>query len=245
MTKFARPKYGVKPLQALTIVWMTFVLAACETMPDLSGLLDPPSQAGLSNQTIANGLREALQVGSSRAVASLGAHDGFLSSAFRIPLPDELQQAQAIASRFGLGGLFDELEVKLNRAAEAAAPQAKQLFVGAIRQMTFSDVMAIYRGPEDAATQYLRRTTEQQLMAQMRPIVDRSLSQVGALTAFQDLANRYNRLPLVEPVDADVSQHVLNYANKALFTELASQEAAIRRDPAKRTSQLLRQVFGG
>jgi len=86
--------------------------------------------------------------------------------------------------------MFTELEIKLNRAAEAAAPQAQRLFVDAIRQMTFTDVMAIYQGPQDAATQYFQRTTQQRLLTQMRPIIDRNLSQVGALTAFNDLANR-------------------------------------------------------
>ncbi|MEQ8689874.1 MAG: DUF4197 domain-containing protein [Pseudomonadales bacterium] len=230
-------------LRALAVIGAVTLLVACETMPNLGALLEEPGQSGLSTQTIAQGLREALRVGSSRAVSDLSRQDGFLQSAFRIPLPDELQQAKNVAQRFGLDGLFTELEVKLNHAAEAAAPEAERLFVDAVNRLTFRDVMEIYRGPQDAATQYLQRTTEQQLMAQMRPIVDRQLSAVGALTAFQDLAQRYNQLPLVKPIDADVSQHVLGYANRALFSELAAQEAAIRQDPAKRTTELLRRVF--
>jgi hypothetical protein len=176
--------------RAIVIVLASLLLSACETMPNLDGLLNQPTGSVLSSQTIAEGLREALQVGSSRAVANLGTRDGFLASSFRIPLPDQLQQAKTVASRFGLGGMFTELEIKLNRAAEAAAPQAQRLFVDAIRQMTFTDVMAIYQGPQDAATQYFQRTTQQRLLTQMRPIIDRNLSQVGALTAFNDLANR-------------------------------------------------------
>ena len=221
------------------------LLAACETLPELEGLLQPSAESGLSRQTIADGLREALVVGSQRAVDQLGTTDGFAASVFRIPLPEPLQQARSVASRFGMGGMFDELELKLNRAAEEAAPKAASLFAGAVRQMTFSDVMGIYNGPEDAATAYLRRTTEQQLSGQMRPIIERSLASVGAVGAFEELAGRYNRLPLVEPIEADVSQHVLGYANDAIFKQLAVEEAAIRENPAQRTTELLRRVFAG
>ena len=221
-----------------------WTLAACEAIPELEGVLLPPTQGGLSEQTIAAGLREALDVGAGRAVDGLGTTDGFLKSAFHIPLPRELSQARAVAATVGLDGIFEDLEVRLNRAAEAAAPQAKALFVNAIRQLTFRDVMGIYRGPDDAATQYLRRTTESQLRAQMRPIIERSLAQVGAVRVYEDLATRYNRIPLVQPLNADVTGHVLQLAGNALFTRLAEEEGAIRREPVKRTTRLLRQVFG-
>ena len=108
------------------------------------------SSGELTDQTIARGLKEALTVGSGRVVDTLGAQGGFLDGAFRIPLPDKLQDAQEVAARFGLSKPFDELEVRMNRAAEAATPKARELFVGAIRQMSFSDVMSIYRGGDDA-----------------------------------------------------------------------------------------------
>ena len=221
-----------------------FCLWGCEAIPELEGLLVPSGQGELSEQSIAAGLREALDVGSGRAVDSLGRADGFLNSAFHIPLPEELRQARAVAASIGLDGIFEDLEVRLNRAAEAAAPQAKALFVNAVRQLTFQDVMSIYSGADDAATQYMRRTTEARLRAQMRPIIDRSLSEVGALRMYEDLVNRYNRIPLVQPLNADVTGHVLTLAGNALLTRLAQEEGAIRREPAKRTTQLLRQVFG-
>jgi len=214
-------------------------------MPDLSQVLNvPTAEDVLSTETIASGLREALKIGSEQAVTELGRPDGFLKSGFHIPLPDSLIQARDVAGRFGLAGIFDEMEVQLNRAAEAAAPKAQKLFVAAIQQLTFEDVMTIYRGPDDAATRYLRRTTSDELRAQMRPIVDSSLAEVGAMNTFKSLADQYNRLPLVTPINADLSSHVLDYAGDALFALVAREEAAIRRNPAKRTTELLRQVFG-
>jgi len=225
---------------------LLFALTACESIPDLGEVLTlPTSGQTLSTETIASGLREALQVGSERAVSTLGQSDGFLNSVFHIPLPDSLRQAQEVAGRFGMDGIFDEMEVRLNRAAEAAVPRAKSLFVTAIRQLTFQDVLAIYRGPNDAATRYLEQTTAATLRAQMRPIVDDSLSEVGALNTFRTLADQYNRLPLVTPIDADLTSHVLDHASTALFAQVAKEEAAIREDPAKRTTELLREVFSG
>ncbi|NOX49686.1 MAG: DUF4197 domain-containing protein [Gammaproteobacteria bacterium] len=231
--------------QALAVTAITVCLSACETLPNLAGLLDPTTDSStLTSSTIAQGLREALTLGSARVVDSLGVDGGYLNSSFHIPLPAKLRQAQQIAQRFGLGGAFDDLEIRLNRAAEAAAPKARSLFVEAVRQMTFDDVMQIYRGPDDAATRYLERTTTAKLTEQMQPIIDQSLSQVGAVQTLQNLTDRYNRLPLVKPINADITGHVLGYAKTALFTELAKEEAAIRNDPVKRTTTLLKRVFG-
>jgi hypothetical protein len=220
-------------------------LAACENL-SLEDVLDTSGDSGaLSASTIAAGLKEALEVGTGRAVGSLGVAGGFLdSSRFRIPLPETLVQARNIAGRVGLDGYFDELEVKLNEAAEAAVPKAQRLFLGAIREMTLDDVMQIYEGGDTAATDYFRRKTSADLVAEMRPVVDSSLNEVGAVRLFGDLASRYNRIPLVDDVDADISSHVLDYASDALFTRIAEEEAAIRRDPLQRTTALLRTVFG-
>lgn len=231
----------------LKICLLPLILFAggCESLPELNQVLNvPTAEDVVSTGTIASGLREALEIGSRQAVRELGRPDGFLDSRFHIPLPDSLQQAREVAGRFGLAGVFDEMETELNRAAEAAVPKAQRLFVTAIRQLTFDDVMRIYNGSDDAATRYLRRTTSAELNMQMRPIVDASLADVGALNTFRSLVEQYNRLPLVAPIDADLTSHVLQYAEDALFTLVAREEAAIRRDPAKRTTELLQEVFG-
>ena len=235
-TLLVRPAIG-----ALLLI----VLSGCESLPDLSAVLD--GQLGtqeLTTQEIAAGLREALEVGSERTVNTLSRPDGFLSSVFHIPLPDPLNRARETGARFGLAGIFDDVEVKLNRAAEAAVPQASRLLKNAIAELSFQDVIGIYQGPDDAATTYLRQAIGAQLTRQMRPIVADALEDVGALALYGDLARQYNRLPLITPVDADLTNHVLGYATDALFVRLAAEEAAIRRDPLKRTTELLRKVFG-
>lgn len=235
-------------MRKLLCTLMLLMAGGCESTAVLQDILGATTQSGggaLSSDTIASGLREALTVGSGRVVNSLGAEDGFFKSAFHIPLPARLQEARSIADRVGLGGPFDELELKMNRAAEQATPKARDLFVAAIKEMTFSDVMAIYQGPEDSATQYLQRTTGARLESQMRPVIDGSLADVGAVQTFQGLVQRYNALPLVTPIDADVSGHVMGYAQQAIFGQLAKEEAAIRQNPLKRSTELLRRVFGG
>lgn len=220
-------------------------LVACESTM-LQDVLNSSSNGAetLSSDTIAAGLKEALTVGTGRVVDTLGVSGGFGDSKqFRIPLPETLQKARSVASKVGMGRYFDELEDQMNLAAEAATPKARKLFVGAIQQLTFSDVMNIYQGGDDAATQYLQGKTEQPLKAQMRPLVDDSLAEVGAVNSFNALIARYNALPMVNDVDADLSGHVLDYANRAIFAELANQERQIRKNPAKRTTELLQQVF--
>ena len=186
-----------------------------------------------------------MTVGTGRVVDNLGKNGGFgASSAFRIPLPTALNNAREVASTVGMAGYFDDLEDKLNLAAEAATPKARSLFVDAIKQLSFADVMQIYRGENDAATQYLQGKMGNPLKSAMRPVIDNSLAQVGAVNSFNSLVERYNALPLVDDIDANLSDHVLAYANSAIFTELANQEAAIRKDPLKRSTALLKQVFG-
>ncbi len=234
-------------LRKLLFLGALLFTSGCEStavLEDLLGSTSTSSTGALTSDTIASGLREALTVGSSRVVSSLGAEDGFFKSAFHIPLPARLQDARGIADKVGLSGPFDELELKMNRAAEQATPKARELFVSAIKEMTFSDVMAIYQGSEDSATQYLRRTTGARLESQMRPVIDESLAQVGAVQTFKGLLKSYNALPLVTPIDADVSGHVMGYAQQAIFGQLAKEEAAIRQDPLKRSTELLRRVFG-
>ncbi len=234
----------MRKLMLLAILALTSGCESTALLEDLLATQTTDSSGSLSNETIANGLKEALTVGSGRVVGTLGTQDGFFGSPFRIPLPEKLQQARSVADKFGLAGSFDELELKMNRAAENATPKAKELFVSAIQQMTFKDVLAIYQGPDDAATTYLQQTTNDELTQQMRPVIDNSLAEVGAVQTFNGLLSRYNALPLVTPIDADVSGHVMGYAQTAIFAQLAEEEAAIRQNPLKRSTELLRAVFG-
>ncbi|MGI9324981.1 MAG: DUF4197 domain-containing protein [Pseudomonadales bacterium] len=235
-TKFAALLVGTLTLSGCDSAMLQEVL-------DSAGSGSDSSQ--LSNDTIAAGLKEALTVGTGRVVDQLGSSGGFLNNPqFRIPLPQSLQTARDVAGKVGMAGYFDDLEDKMNLAAEAATPKARSMFVGAIKQLSFTDVMDIYRGSDDAATQYLKGKMAEPLKGEMRPVVDNSLAEVGAVNSFNSLIKRYNALPMVDDVDANLSDHVLEYANSAIFSELANQEALIRKDPVKRTTALLKQVFG-
>ncbi|MFK7913553.1 MAG: DUF4197 domain-containing protein [Pseudomonadales bacterium] len=246
MTPSTSRRRPVRRYIQILLAGSCLTLAACES----TMLQDVLNSGGgidttLSSDTIAAGLKEALTVGTGRVVDNLGARGGFgESKAFRIPLPESLQKARSVASKVGMAGYFDELEDKMNLAAEAATPKARSLFVGAISQLTFTDVMDIYQGGDNAATEYLRGKTAEPLKREMRPLIDSSLAEVGAVSSFNKLVARYNALPMVKDVDADLSGHVLQYANGAIFTELASQESQIRKNPRQRTTALLQQVFG-
>ena len=206
-----------------------------------------PAGDGVSDLTvgeITGGLQEALKVGTERVVGRVGQVDGFNADpAIRIPLPGPLQTARNALRRIGAGGIADDLELRLNRAAEAAAPQAKAIFWDAINAMTLDDARAILNGPRDAATQYFRRTMSQPLQDAMRPVVEQNMARVGALNVYDQFTARYRSIPFVPDLKADLTGHVLDGALEGLFHYLAREEAAIRANPAQRSTELLRKVF--
>lgn len=211
-----------------------------------SGSGGASSVGGLSTNEIASGLKEALKVGSERVVGTLGKTDGFNKSPdVHIPLPGTLATVKKALDRVGAGGLTDDLELRLNRAAEAATPKAESLFIDAIQQMTLDDVRGIYNGPKDAATQYFRRKMSAPLATEMKPIVDSELSNVGAIQAYDQVMGKYRSIPFMPDAKADLTQYVLGKAIDGIFLYLGREEAAIRENPAKRTTALLQRVFGG
>ena len=198
----------------------------------------------LSNDDIAAGLREALTVGTGKVVEQLGQTGGFeKDSAIRIPLPDKLDTVRNALSKVGLSGMLDDLEVKMNNAAEVATPKAKQLFVDAIRDMSLDDVKGIYNGPEDAATRYFQSKMSAPLADEMTPIVSDSLAQVGAVKSYDKMMSKYEKIPFVPDVKADLTGHVVDKGIDGIFHYLAKEEAAIRANPAARTTELLKKVF--
>ena len=198
-----------------------------------------------SNFDLNAAFKEALQIGSENVVSQLGATDGFnADSAIHIPLPEQLKMVKEMLAKVGMASLVDDLELKLNRAAETATPQAKALFLESIKAMTFADIQAIYNGPEDSATQYFKTKMSQPLSEKMSPIVQQSLSQVGAVQAYDKVMGKYADLPLVPDVKANLTEHVVEKGVSGIFYYLAKEEAAIRQDPVKQTSTLLKQVFG-
>ena len=201
--------------------------------------------AALSNTDLAQGFQEALRIGSASVVGQLGASDGFNADpAIHIPLPDTLRRVRDLLSRVGLGASVDDLELKLNRAAEAALPKANPLFMDAISAMTFEDVRAIYEGPKDSATRYFQEKMSPALTREMEPVIDETLAQVGAVQAYDQVMGQYRDLPFVPDVKADLTRHVTDKGLDGLFYYLAQEEEAIRTNPVKQTTALLKRVFG-
>ena len=205
-------------------------------------LLQGPARAA----DVAAGLTEALVVGTDRVVEQLGRPGGFLDDPkARIPLPGALEQAQSALQMVGMSGMVDDLELRMNRAAEQATPVARDLVVEAIRGLTFQDAAAILNGPNDSATRYLEQKTSGPLAKEMYPIVDEALAEAGAVQALESVVGEYEAIPFADTLDVDLTGHVVSYAEKAIFNYLAQEEAAIRTNPAARTTSLLESVFGG
>ncbi len=226
------------------LLLLMFSIMACTENTARNWLQETLSQQ-LTSGEIGRAFKEALSIGSKNVVSQLGAKDGFNADpSIHIPLPDTLDTVKNILSKFGMSGIVDDLELKLNRAAEAATPKAKALFLDSISKMTFDDIKGIYNGPEDSATRYFKQKMTPELIKEMRPIIDQSLAQVGAIQAFDKLMSKYQALPFVPDVKAELTDHVLEKGMDGIFHYIAKEDAAIRTDPAKQTTALLRKVFG-
>lgn len=203
------------------------------------------SSGALSDQEIGDGLVEALRVGTERVVGQVSAADGYnLDPDIHIPLPGALKDVQKVLKSIGMSDLTDDLELRLNRAAEAAAPEAQELFWEAIGEMSFEDVQQIYNGPDDAATRYFQDKMTPPLTERMQPVVDRSLADVGAIRSYDKMMKQYESVPFVPDAKADLSSYVVRSAMDGIFHYVAIEEAAIRNNPTARTTELLQKVFG-
>ena len=206
--------------------------------------LNQRNTAGLSNDKIIAGLKEALQVSSGNAVALTGKPNGFLKNeAIKILLPPKLQTVGKGMRMLGMGAQVDELEVGMNRAAEQATPEAKQIFISAVKKMSFDDGRKILTGNDTAATEYFKRTSSADLMAAFSPIVNRSMQRVGVVQQYNNvLASAPGGSSLAGQFD--LNKYVLGKTIDGLFLMLGEQEKKIRKDPAAQTTSLLKEVFG-
>ncbi len=211
----------------------------------LNDVLDAVNSTGSpTNSEIGLGLKEALTNGITKGVAVVSKQDGYLKNPqIKIPFPPSVKKVENTLRNVGMGNMVDEMVVKLNRAAEDAATEAKPIFVSAIKQLTFQDVMNILQGQDNAATEFLRRTTSDQLRGKFKPKINTSLNKVKALNHWTDVSTAYNKLPLTQKVETDLPEYVTGQALNGLFHMVAKEEKAIRKDPIKRTSDLLKRVF--
>ncbi len=199
----------------------------------------------LSQEKIASGLKEALQVGTENAVRSTGRLDGYFGNPkIKIPMPEKLQTMEKGLRAVGQGDPVDEFVLSMNRAAERAAPEAKAIFWDAIREMSFRDAEKILNGSDTAATDYFRRKTTERLAAAFRPIVSDAMNQVGVTRQYKELVGRAQSIPFLKTEDLDLDDYVVRRALDGLFYVLGEEERKIRREPAARVTDLLKDVFG-
>lgn len=205
-----------------------------------------PSVPVLTPDIASNGLRDALTQGIQKGVELVSKQDGYLKNPLiKIPFPAEFKMVEDGVRKIGLGSVADQAVESMNRAAEQAAGDALPIFLDAIKQLNFSDVMSILNGSNDrAATDFLQRTTTAQLTQKFKPVIGNALQKVDATKYWGTITQAYNQIPLVQKVNPDLSEYVTQKAVEGLFTMVAQEEKNIRVNPAARATDLLQQVFG-
>lgn len=231
-------------LKKLTALILIAQLMTCSTT-DLQNAMGTILGSGeLTNAEMASGLKEALNFGISKGSDLLSQKDGYFKSSYKILLPEE---ARKVTDKLqGIPG-FSEVEnvilEKINRGAEDAAKKAKPIFVNAIKQMTFTDVLDILMGNDDAATRFLERTTYDQLYKEFNPVIIESLDKFNARKYWGDAVNTYNKIPFIDKVDTELGDYVTKQALNGLFSMVQKEETNIRRNVSARTTELLKRVF--
>jgi hypothetical protein len=201
--------------------------------------------ASLSNQDAVAGLKDALVQSSGKAVSQLGAVDGFLGNAqVKIPLPDSIKRVESALRMVGMGRQADELVVSMNRAAEMAVKEATPILTDSVKKMSVQDAKGILTGGDDAATQYFRRSTSEQLTQRFLPIVKKMTAKVQLAEQYNNLAGQAATFGLVKQEDANIDNYVTRKALDGLFLVIAEQERAIRKDPVGAASGIAKKVFG-
>lgn len=238
----------MKKLLVYTFAFSTLFLAAC-TSAQLGQVLDAVNSTGgsgsLTNQEIVGGLKQALTIGAKNSSSRASAVNGFYGNpALKIPFPPEAVKMENTLRDIGLGGQIDKFVEVMNRGAEESAKKAANIFVNAITSMSISDAVGILKGPENAATEYLKKSTTAQLTKEFRPSVNQALSKVKISEYWTPLTTKYNSIPFVAPVNTDLNAYVTERAISGLFVYVAEEEAKIRKDPAARVTDLLKKVFG-
>ncbi|GAB1446730.1 hypothetical protein MASR2M41_25350 [Flammeovirgaceae bacterium] len=236
-------------MQKFQLIILSLVFGACTTaqinqaISTAGGTLG--GEAPLTANDVANGLKEALIKGISNGSDLASQMDGyFKNEAIKILFPPDVKKVEDKLRQIGLGSEVDKFVMTLNRGAEDAAKEAKPIFIAAIRSMTIDDAWSILKGDQNAATEYLKRTTSAQLKQKFSPVIQNSLDKVNATKYYTDLVNTYNKIPFVEDVNPDLNDYATDKAIEGLFVMVAKEEKEIRQDPLARTTDLLKRVFG-
>ena len=208
--------------------------------------IQAPGTGGFTQDEAGQAIKEALTKGITHGVDLVSVTDGYFKNpSIKIPFPPQAQQVESALRGIGLGSQVDQAVESFNHAAENAAKSATNIFINAIKQMTINDAINIVNNKQqDAATQFLKRTTTDQLVAAFKPSIKDALDKVNATKYWSDIMTQYNRIPFHSPVETDLPDYVTRKAVDGLFYMIAQEEAKIRKDPMAQTSALLKKVFG-
>ncbi|HLK28394.1 MAG TPA: DUF4197 domain-containing protein [Puia sp.] len=241
----------MKKISLIAIVFLGMTLSANAQSDLLSGakkLIGGGSNkgTGLSSDEIISGLKEALTIGAQKSSDKLSAADGFFKDAVvKVLMPPEAQKVEKTLRSAGLGDLVDKAILSMNRAAEDASKSAAPIFVDAVKKMSVNDALGILRGPDTAATSYLKKTTTPQLTSAFKPVIETSLQKTDATKYWKDVVDAYNKIPFTKKVESDLPSYVTQKALWGIFYYVAQEETKIRKDPAAQATDLLKKVFGG
>ncbi|MCF6156840.1 MAG: DUF4197 domain-containing protein [Candidatus Brocadia sp.] len=203
------------------------------------------SKAGLDESTVISGLKEALSVATDKSITSVSSLDGyFANKAIKILMPEKIQKVADTLGKFGFQKQVDDFVLSMNRAAEKAAPVAREYFVDAIKQMTFKDAMKILDGGDTAATDFFRKKTYNKLYDSFKPTISDSMNQVGVTNYYKDMMGKFTAIPFMKAESVDLDDYVTNKALDGLFYMIGEEEKNIRKNPAARVTDLLKEVFG-
>ena len=232
------------------ICFLLFIAIICTQYTDAQLLKNAkkllnPKNKGLTEKDAADGIKEALVNGTGESVKMVSTLDGYWGNPeIKIPFPAEAKDMESKLRAMGMGKKVDEFNESMNRAAEKAATEAKNIFIAAIKNMTVRDAINIVKGTDNAATMYLKNNTSPELIGKFKPIIKTSLDNVNATKYWSDLITVYNKIPFIKKMNPDLPQYVTQKAIDGLFIMIAKEELKIRKDPAARTSELLKKVFG-
>ncbi|MGA6993239.1 MAG: DUF4197 domain-containing protein [Candidatus Deferrimicrobiaceae bacterium] len=239
----------MKRAVSLTVLFFAFF-----AVPAYAGLFDDikkgigvvAPESGPDESQVAGGLKEALTIGTGNAVSLVSVTDGFFANqAIKILMPDNIQQVADVLGKVGYQEQVDEFVLSMNRAAEKSAPQAKSIFVDAIREMTIEDAKQILNGGDTAATEFFKGRTGGKLSEAFKPIISSSMDEVGATRSYKEMMGKYTALPFMKAESLDLDQYVTNKSLDGLFYMVGQEEKKIRTNPAARVTDLLKTVFGG
>ena len=229
------------------IAVMMFLLGPVPACAQLENIFkgSATGQPAGSDAKAASGLKEALRIGTENTVNLTGKTDGYFGNPkIKIPMPDKLRSVERAMRAVGMGARVDEFVLSLNRAAERAAPAAKQIFWGAITEMTFDDARKLLGGSDTAATEYFKAKTSDKLAAAFRPEIETAMNEAGATKKYKEMVGRYQSIPFVKNVTVDIDEYVVGKALDGLFYVLGEEEKKIRTNPVARVTDLLKEVFG-